>query len=136
VTGGADPQVGRTLEGVGTRDVEFASVRDPTSPTNLERRIVVTAPPELVELTATGDVRVLDGLVELLGDPDRAWAAQVALSAMTRRDEKAVESFARTPEEWLESVGPGAQARWREWLEPRRGRLVWDAERRRFVEGD
>ena len=72
--------------------------------------------------------------MELLGDPDRAWAAQVALAAMTRRDEKAVAAFARTPEEWLESVGPGAQARWRARLEPRRDRLVWDAERQLFTE--
>jgi len=133
VTGAEDPQVRRRLEGVATEDVEFASMRDP-SPKNLERRIVVTAPAELVEVTATGDPRVLDELVELLGEPDGAWAAQVALSAMTRHDEKAVEAFARTPEDWLESVGAGAQARWRDWLAPRRDRLEWDADRRMFVE--
>ena len=43
-------------------------MRDPASPASLERRIVVTAPPALADLTATGDPRVLEGLVELLGD--------------------------------------------------------------------
>src|SRR4051812_5344656 len=109
-------------------------MRDPSDRTNLERRILVTAPPELAELTRTGDPRVLDQLVELLAEPDRAWAAQVALSAMTRRDEKTVEAFARMPEQWLESLGPGAQARWEEWLAPRRGRLAWDGGRRLVVE--
>jgi len=134
VTEGEDPQVRRTLDGVATGDVEFASMRDPSDRTSLERRILVTAPPELAELTRTGDPRVLDQLVELLGEPDRAWAAQVALSAMTRRDEKTTEAFARMPQDWLESLGPGAQARWQAWLAPRRGRLGWDGERGMFVE--
>lgn len=129
-----DQQIRRTLAAIATGDVEFASVRDPASPTDLERRIVVTAPPELAELTASGNARVLDLLVEMLGEPEHAWPAQVALSAMTRRDEKAVEAFARTPEDWLESIAPGAQARWAEWLGERRDRLAWDAERRMFVE--
>jgi len=133
VSGAEDPQVARRLAGVGTHDVEFASMRDP-SRASLERRIVVTAPPELAELTAAGDVRVLDELVELLGEPERAWAAEVALSAMTRHDEKTVESFGRSPEDWLEALGPSAQSGWREWLDLRRDQLVWDPENRMFVE--
>ena len=125
----------RLLDAVRSDEVEFATMRDPPSrPPSLERRVVLTAPPELVQLAATGDVRVLDRLVDLLEDPDRAWAAQVVLSALTRRDEKIVDGFATSPDEWLETVGRNAHARWKEWLDARRDLLVWDAETRRFFE--
>ena len=44
----------------------------------LDRRVVVTGPPALVELSRSGDVEVLGELVELLGDAETAWAAEVA----------------------------------------------------------
>jgi hypothetical protein len=123
----------RLLDAVRDRDVRFASVAPPDRET-LERRIVVVSPPELVELTGTGDVEVLDRLVDLLGVPGRAWAAQVALTAMTRRDERLVESDRSAPERWLEGpVGGGARARWAEWLAGHRDRLRWDPEIRAFV---
>lgn len=110
-------------------------MRDPpTRPPSLERRLLVTAPPELAELTHIGDTRVLERLVELLDDPERAWAAQVGLAAMTRRDEGLVEGFSSSPEEWLDTVGPNARERWRDWLDEHRDRLVWNPETRAFVE--
>jgi hypothetical protein len=131
VTTGPDLQ--RLLAGVRDRDVEFASVGD-AGPASLERRIVVVAPPELAELTGTGDVRVLDHLVGLLDVPGRAWAAQVALSAMTRRDEKLVEANQSPPDEWLDTtVGRGACARWTAWLAEHRDRLTWHPETRTFT---
>lgn len=126
------PDLERLLAGVRDRDVEFASVSG-AGPTDLERRIVVVAPPELAELTSTGDVRVLDHLVGSLDVPGRAWAAQVALTAMTRRDEKLVEANQAPPDEWLDTaVGRGARARWTAWLAEHRDRLTWDPETRTF----
>jgi len=102
--------------------------------TILDRRVVITGPPELVELTGKADVRVLDQLVPLLKDSDRAWAAMVLLTAMTRREEDVVNAYATSPEKWLESIGKTAYDRWSEWLTESRGNLTWDAENRAFVE--
>jgi len=117
------------LEAVRTGDVEFATLRPPGSRfAVLERRVVVTGPPALVELARTGEVDVLDDLVELLGDPETAWAAEVLLAAMTGREAKAVESFGGDVAEWWETLGQGAQERWSAWLEAARDALRWDPE--------
>jgi hypothetical protein len=115
--------------------IQFVTSRPPGSPfATLERRVDVTGPPELVELSHHDDVKVLDELVNLLRDPDRAWAAEVLLAAMTRREEKIVDAFARTPGEWWDSVGKSAYERWRAWLGETRNRLVWDPSASAFVE--
>ena len=132
-----EDHISERLAAVRGRDVEFATMPDrPSDPPSLERRVVITAPPDLVELSRTGDVRVLDRLVELLGEPDTAWPAQVILSAMTRRDEKLVDAFAGAPDEWLSTAGRDAHARWREWLDQQRDHLVWDPGRRAFVQAN
>jgi hypothetical protein len=77
------------LTAVRSDRVEFVTMRPPGSPLAiLDRRVVVTGPPEVVELSRSGDPRLLDALVDLLGDRDRAWAAQVLLAALTRHEEK------------------------------------------------
>jgi hypothetical protein len=115
--------------------VEFATFAPPGSDfAVLDRRVAVVAPPELERLVATGDVDVLDELVELLRDPDRAFAAQVVLTAMTRRDEKEVEAFSGRPDEWWAAVGEGAHERWADWLDDVRDRLRWDPDSGAFVD--
>lgn len=115
--------------------IEFVTTRPPDSPfATLDRQVVVTGPPELVELSGTGDVRVLDELVKLLQDPNRAWAAMVLLATMTRTEEKIVDAFAAAPDEWWDSLGKTACERWTRWLGERRGKLVWDSQNRVFVE--
>jgi hypothetical protein len=124
------------LEAVRAGEVEFVTLRPPgSSMAILDRRVVVTGPPALVELSKTGDVDVLDELVELLGDPSAAWAAEVVLAAMTRREEKQVEAFASDPSGWWDAWGAGAQSRWAEWLEASRDALRWDAEAGSFSAG-
>lgn len=100
----------------------------------LERRAIVTGPPELVELANSGDVRVLNELTKLLKDPKRAWAAEVLLASMTRREEKLVDSFASHPEKWWQEVGQTALERWSSWLNSVDGKLVWDPKEKAFVE--
>lgn len=115
--------------------IRFVTTTRPDSPfATLDRRVVITAPPQLVELTEKGDVRVLDQLTALLTDPDRAWAAMVLLAALTGKEEDTVNAFASSPEKWWESVGKTAHNRWSEWLTRSRGKLTWDAEHRLFVE--
>ena len=123
------------LDAVRNDDVTFATVRPPDSDfAILDRRVVVVSPPELERLAASGDPEVLDALVDLLRDPARAWAAQVLLSAMTRREEKEVEAFSTQPEEWWDVLGEGAHERWRTWLDETRERLQWDPDSASFVE--
>jgi hypothetical protein len=123
------------LDAVRGDDVQFATMRRPGSPfAMLDRRIAVVSPPELAQLTRTGEPAALDALVDLLGDPSRAWAAAVALAAMTGREAKEVEAFATQPEQWWETLGEGAQDRWRTWLDETRDRLRWDPEQNLFVQ--
>ena len=124
------------LETVRTGDVEFVTLRPPGSDfAVLDRRVVVTGPPALVELSRSGEVEVLDALVELLDDPETAWAAEVLLAAMTRREEKQVETFSGDPADWWDTLGRDARARWAEWLERERDALRWDPEVGAFSAG-
>ena len=107
--------------------VEFATMRPPGSPfAVLERRVVVTAPERLRELSRSGDVETLDGLVACLRDRETAWPAEVLLAAMTGVEAKEVETFGADPARWWATFGEGAHDRWARWLEENRERLRWD----------
>jgi hypothetical protein len=115
--------------------IQFVTTSSPDSRfANLDRRVVVTGPPQLVELSRSGDVRILDELVTILKDRDRAWAAMVLLSALTRREEEIVNAFANSPEKWWDAVGNSAHERWSKWLNESRAKLIWDADNRVFFE--
>jgi hypothetical protein len=115
--------------------IQFVTAAPEGSPfVTLDRQVIVTGPPELVTLSKTGDLRVLESLVGLLADPQRAWAAVVVLAALTGVESKIVDSFAGHPDQWSEALGPTAQERWRNWLDQTRHKLVWDAKENVFVE--
>jgi hypothetical protein len=98
--------------------IRFVTQRPPGSPfALLDRRVVVTDPPQLVALLASGNAALLDALVDLLDDADRGWAAQVALASLTRREADVVDAFAAAPDTWATSnLGRTARERWRAWL--------------------
>jgi hypothetical protein len=98
------------------------------------RTVVVTGPPEVVELMSIGDVVVLEELVRLLLVPNRAWAAEVVLAALTHNEEDIVNAFAAHPGQWQDSVGKNAHGRWNEWLKCRQGKLLWDPQAHVFLE--
>jgi hypothetical protein len=109
--------------------VEFATMRPPGSPfAVLERRVVVTAPEPLRELSRAGDVETLDELVACLRDRDTAWPAEVLLAAMTGAEAKEVETFGADPAGWWATFGEGAHDHWAQWLDENRERLRWDPE--------
>lgn len=123
------------LDAVQNDRIEFITMRPPGSPyASLERRVVVTGPPELVALAESGDVAMLDELIDRLKDQERAWAAAVLLAAMAGREQKFVDAFAATPDEWWGAVGKTSYERWAVWIEGARDRLVWDPEAGMFVE--
>jgi hypothetical protein len=114
--------------------VEFATMRPPGSPfAVLERRVVVTAPEALRELSRSGNAAVLGDLVECLRDPETAWPAEVLLAAMTGVEAKEVETFAADPDGWWSTFGEGAHDRWAQWLDEHRERLRWDPEAEVFT---
>ena len=115
--------------------IQLVTFRPPGSAfATLERRVVVTGPPELVKLSKTGDLRVLDQLVNLLSESDRAWAAVVLLAAMTGQEAKTVDVYAAHPDQWWDTVGSTAREYWSRWLDEEREKLVWDVEDSIFVE--
>jgi hypothetical protein len=125
----------KMLEAVLNDRIEFATMRPPGSQfAVLERRVVVTGPPELVALSHSGDLAVLAALVKLLQDPDRAWAAAVLLAALTGREADLVNAFAAHPEEWWDSAGHTAYARWTTWLGAATDKLIWDPQNQVFVQ--
>src|ERR1700756_4063105 len=116
------------MNSVANDSIQFVTERPPGSKfALLERRVIVIGPRELVELTQSGDPRMLPLLAELLKDPARAWAAEVVLASLTRREEKQVDSFAGCPEKWWAAVGQGAHERWSSWMLQVAGKLEWDA---------
>jgi hypothetical protein len=128
-------QLTQLLNAVTDEKIKFVTTRDDRAamPT-LGRRVAVTGPPDIVELLSIGDVRVLEGLIGLLLDPKRAWAAEVALASLTHNEEDIVNAFAAHPDQWRDSVGKNAYERWSEWLKSRGGKLSWDRKAHVFVE--
>jgi len=115
--------------------IKFVTTSPPGSQfATLDRQIVITGPQELVELARKGDLGVVDQLVQLLKDPDRAWAAAVLLAALTGREGDIINAFAPNPEMWWDAVGRTAYDRWNQWLTESRGKLMWDTENQVFVE--
>lgn len=97
------------------------------------RRVQVVVPPEAVQLTESGDLALLDDLLPRLSVRDRAWAAEVMLSAMTGIEGDLVANYTGTPTAWIDGLGATAPARWKAWLDQHRAKLVWDAASRSFV---
>jgi len=123
------------LNSVVNRQIEFVTVRPQDSEfSTLQRQVVVTGPPEALQLMTAADPQVLQELVNLLKDRDRAWAAVVLLAALTRKEEKTVDAFQGRPSEWWDSIGETAYERWNKWLSEVRDRLVWDEANRVFTE--
>lgn len=124
-----------TLATVRNETIKFVTMRPPDSPfATLERRVVVTGPEALVKLIEAGDRQILHALTSLLKEPDRAWAAEVLLATLTRREEKIVDTFAATPDQWWDSVGKSAYERWSMWVQETSDRIAWDSVNKVFIE--
>lgn len=121
------------LSSVHNDTVQYGTRRPPDSPfVTLERRVFVMVPPEVALLSETGDPAVLDALVPLLRDRDRAFAAAAVLAAMTRNEEKWMDVYAADRDGWWNTLGKTAFDRWNAWLRDNRAKLVWDASQKYF----
>jgi hypothetical protein len=91
-------QLTQLLNAVTDENIEFLTTRyDRAVLPTLDRRVVVTGPSDVVKLLSIGDVRVLEDLVTLLRDPNRAWAAEVVLAALTHNEEDIVNALPPIP---------------------------------------
>jgi hypothetical protein len=98
----------------------------------LERRVIIAGPPAAVKLAKRGEVRVLDALLPLLRDRDRAWAANAILARMTGVGEKLVDVWQGRPNDWWDTLGKNSYSGWSRWLAEHRDKLRWDANEERF----
>ena len=131
---GADMKTTDRLASVRNASIQFASMRPPGSRSaSIERRVQVVAPPEAVQLAEAGDAALLDELVPLLAIRDRAFAAEVLLSALTGVEADLVANYTGAPDAWIDGVGATARERWTAWLDQHRAKLAWDAPSRSFV---
>lgn len=81
----------------------------------LDRQIAVVGPPDLVEFVERAkraNRSDLQALLPLLDDPNRSWAAEAVLAAVTGEEVDIVNTFAGMPSEFHRAVGVGARARW------------------------
>jgi hypothetical protein len=119
---------GETFSSANLGQIQFVTIQPEGSPfATLERRVIVTGPPEILELMNAGNIRILDELVTVLKDPARSWAAEVLLAALTRNEEKIVDTYQARPEEWWDSLGKTAHDRWQKWLTEQKNELTWDS---------
>jgi hypothetical protein len=126
-------QILQLLNAVDNKTIQFATIGDVrTGMPTIDRRVVVTGPADVVTLLSTGDVRVLQELVKLLPDPQRAWAAEVVLASLTGHEDDIVNAFAAHPDQWQDAVGRTAYGRWTEWLRSHEEALSWDHQTRIF----
>jgi hypothetical protein len=102
----------------------------------LGRVVVVIGPREAVTIAGSGDKDILRKLVAKLREPTSAWAAEVVLAAMTGHEADIVNSYAADPKGWWESLGKTAYERWSKWLHEVESNLVWDPQRKVFVNMD
>jgi hypothetical protein len=123
----------RDLDQVRNDKIIVATMRPPGSRfAVLERRVIIAGPPAAVKLSKSGDRRVLDALIPLLRDRDRAWAANAILARMTGVGEKLVDTWQGRPSDWWEALGKSSYSGWSRWLAEHRSQLRWDATEERF----
>jgi hypothetical protein len=123
------------LNSLSNQKIEFVTSRpEAASLPTAGRQVTVTGPPEAVALARMGDPQVLPALVNLLRDPQRAWAAEVLLASLTHREEGIVNAFANHPEAWQHGAGQNAYASWSAWLAAHQANLRWDSKTNAFVE--
>jgi hypothetical protein len=92
-----------------------------------EVRVFIINPAKVYWLSYSKDPRILDALITLLDDPDRAWAAHVVLSKMLGITGLSSRIDQITPHQWWELEGKTrkAQQAWTQYLQKVKSSMVW-----------
>jgi hypothetical protein len=98
-----------------------------------ENRIFILNPPELVQLSNIGDVKILEKLVELTDIPGKAWAAHVLIAKMLGFSD--IKSISDT---WWKTEGKTgiAQKKWTKYISQIKPTLHWDSQKKYFTYKD
>jgi hypothetical protein len=90
-------------------------------------RIFIQSSSRIYKLSNFNDLRILDELINLLDEPDRAWAAHVVLAKML--GVTGIDPWIPwiQPDEWWEQEGKTLKAKqkWTEYLEKIKPTMVW-----------
>lgn len=122
------------LSSIDNQNIQFATMRPPGSAfATLERKVVIIAPKAAVNLTKIDDAALIPALIELLQNSQKAWAAEILLTAITGGDGKIVESFSGSSDEWWDNVGQNAYGKWHNWHQENKENIVWSKSEKIFV---
>jgi hypothetical protein len=122
------------LDAVDNTTIQFVSYRPSGSVfALLDRKIGITGPAAVLNLVEEADPNLLTALIDLLKDPQKAWAAAIILTALTGGDGKVVESFSGRPEKWWEAIGTNAYGYWKNWYQENKNNLQWDKSKKIFA---
>jgi hypothetical protein len=125
------------INAVSNKTIRFASFRPPESPfATLERQVKVTGPDSVLELIRFADTSLLPSLIEFLKTPEKAWAAEIILTAITETDGKILESFSLNPSKWWDAIGLNAFTKWNTWYLKNRDKIKWDEKLQIFKTGE
>jgi hypothetical protein len=92
-----------------------------------EVRIFIINPRKVYWLTNSNDQKILDELINLLDDPNRAWAANITLSKMLGITGLSSKIDQITPNQWWELEGKTQKAKqeWIQYLQKVKSSMVW-----------
>jgi hypothetical protein len=90
-------------------------------------RIFIINPPQAYRLSNFNDQKILDALVGLLDDPNRAWAAHVTLAKMLGITGISSKIDQTTPNQWWELEGKTQKAKqeWTQYLQNVKPSMIW-----------
>jgi hypothetical protein len=91
-------------------------------------RIFIINPPQAYRLSNFNNQKILDVLVGLLDDPNRAWAAHVTLAKMLGITGISSKIDQTTPNQWWELEGKTQKAKqeWTQYLQNVKPSVVWN----------
>lgn len=122
------------LNAVDNKTIQFVSYRPSGSAfAILDRKISITGPPEVLELVDDADAHLLPALIDLLKDPQKAWAAAIILTSLTAGDGKVIESFSGEAEKWWEAIGTNVYQYWNNWYEENKNNIQWNQSKKIFA---
>jgi hypothetical protein len=122
------------LNAVDNKTIQFVSFRPSGSAfALLDRNIKIVGPSAVLNLVEKANIALLPALINLLKDPEKAWAAAIILTSITGADGKLIESFSNEPGKWWESIGVNTYEHWNNWYLENKNNIQWDRSKKIFA---
>jgi len=122
------------LENVQNDRIRYATALPEGSPfVSAGREIKITAPIAILGSFQPGAEHLVPKLIALFDSPDRDWAANLLLYALTGRDAMLLGGFETNIAKWRDRQKELDRRYWIGWWEENQGRLEWSGSRLRPV---